>query len=219
MTIRKRTGKLLIMGAVAALMAGAGAAPALATDVVFNVTPGGSFGQPSVSTMVTIQDTTTGTTITCTTSLLKGVANGGTGLSGTHLARLVLLTFGGCADQSANVTFTVTGPTATHPWWFNATSSTAGSTTAVINAMHLRLVGANGCNFRVDHLTATSYNGKAAGLYTNGSPPTLQIQPGGGLYAFPNTGCPGSPATPINLSDPITIAVTYNITINPQTIT
>ena len=104
MTIRKRAGRILILGAVAALMAAAGAAPALATDVVFNVSPGGSFGGPLSSPAVTISDTATGTTITCPTSLVKGVITGGTGLSGTHLGRLVFVSFGGCvACTSAKI--------------------------------------------------------------------------------------------------------------------
>lgn len=217
MTIRKRTGKLLITGALAALMAGVGAAPALGTDVVFNVTPGGAFGQPSVSTAVTITDTATSTTINCTTSLLKAAANGGTGLPGMHLAKLVTVAFGGCT--SGTITFTVTGTAPAHVWWFNATSFSNPTTTGTITAMHLRLAGGNGCTFRADHLTATSYHGKAIGKYTNGSPPTLQILPGPGLSAFPNGGCGSSTATPVNAADPITIAVTYNITQNPQTIT
>jgi hypothetical protein len=221
MTIRKRAGRILILGAVAALMAGAGAAPALATDVVFNVSPGGSFGGPLSSPAVTISDTATGTTITCPTSLVKGVITGGTGLSGTHLGRLVFVSFGGCVDSAASVTFTVTGPSTTHPWWFNATSFAAGVTTATISGMHLRLQGSNGCVVVADHTGPGSFNGKAIGHYTNGTPPTLQIQPvGPGLRAFPNAACnSGTPATPVNASDPITIAATYHISNNPQTIT
>ncbi len=88
--------------------------------------------------------------------------------------------------------------------------------------MHLRLQGSNGCVVVADHTGAGSFNGKAIGHYTNGTPPTLQIQPrrpGPARLPERHVQQRRSPPPRSTCRTPITIAATYHITNNPQTIT
>ena len=209
MAIRKLAGSTLIMGAVTALVIGGSAAPAFAAT--WTVHPGGAFAGRAVTT-TTLTDTGVPTTISCTSSTLKGALVSGTVASGTHLGRILAASFQTCTDLANSATFTVTS---THtPWWLNAASYTSPVTIAHLVGIHLTLTNST-CSAVVDGTTsANADNGTVKIKYSNSNHDMKVVSASGNLRIYVITGCSG---VFVN-NDTVHYAATYAIT-PQQTIT
>jgi hypothetical protein len=171
MMFRKLAGSAGVVSVAAALMAGAGAAPAFAST--WTVKPGGSFSGTSI-TMLT--DVTSSTTITCKNifhgSLVTGVVP-----TGTHLGMFGSVTYAGCNSS----TWTVTASAL--PWWLNALSYASPVTTGKITGIHLALAGPGGCTAVMDGTSATAGNGKVTVKYSN-TTAGLKLVASAGLHVW-----------------------------------
>jgi hypothetical protein len=197
--IRKLAGSTLIMSAVTALVIGVSAAPAFAA--VWTVTPGGGFAGNAVTT-TTLTDTVTSTTISCTSSILKGTLVSGNVPTGTHLGKFLAARFQTCTVGSA--TFTVTP--ANTPWWLNAVSYASPITSGNITGIRLALTHAT-CSAVVEGTSAT--NGTVNIKYSNSSHDLKVLSAGGNLrIAGVSAGC----GTLFGNGDTVHYTGTYAIT-------
>lgn len=185
MGIPKRTGSIVVLSAVTALLTGTSSPPALAST--WTVSPGGAFQAPMPS--AGFVDHVTSGAVECgltggTGSVLKGALRAGTG-SGFHLGTIRVADFQLCF--SGHTSFTVTASNT--PWYLNAVSyaSGTGTTTGHLTGIHLVFSGANGCSFAADGTSATAGNGSVKFVYHNTH--RLFIGPGSALHIYNVTNC------------------------------
>jgi hypothetical protein len=198
MVIRKLAGSALIMSAVTALVIGVSAVPAFAAP--WTVTPGGGFAGSAVTTTV-LKDIATNTTISCTSSVLKGSLVSGNVGTGTHLGKVLAASFQTCTVGTA--TYTVT-PSNT-PWWLNAVSYASPVTTGNITGIRLALAHAT-CSAVVEGTTAT--NGTVHIKYSNSSHDLKVLSAGNLRLSGVSVGC----GTLFGNGDTVHYTATYAIT-------
>jgi hypothetical protein len=180
----KRSGSILFASVAAAATIGLGAGQALAAGG-WSVSPGGSITGKAGTT--TLKDTSSNTTLTCSSSKAGGTAKKGKGLPGAGIASIKTATFTNCKGP-LGLTFTV--KTSHLPWMLNAKSYKSGVTSGTLTGIHATLTG-SGCSAIVDGTGATANNGMVAGTYTNKSH-TLKITgSGGNLHIYNVKGCFG----------------------------
>jgi hypothetical protein len=208
MAIRKRTGSVLVLGAVTAAMIGMAAAPAIgATATTWTVKPGGAITAKAGKT--TLKDTNTGSTLSCASSSGKGSVKKGSGLSGAGIGSITALSFSTCTGP-LGLTFTV--KTTGFPWKLNAVSFKSGVTTGTITGIHATLTGPS-CSAKVAGATASAA-GKVAATYTNSTGKLATKTTGGNLHVWNVSGCAGL----IHSGDATTFSGSYAIS-PKQTIT
>lgn len=181
----------VVTGAAAALALGAssasaattftvkaGSAPSGTTVAVKGVTTGSS-------PQVTFVDTTSGTTLNCTSSSATGSVKTGTGLSGTGIATIngAGIVFSSCTGP-LGLNLTVKGA---GTWKLNATS---GSTTAVKGTLTgvSATVSGSGCSFSVAGSVAGSYTNSTQALAFPGTTSGLKISNVNGCFGLVNSG-------------------------------
>lgn len=184
MTIRRRTGRVFLMGTVAAAVVGLGAGTALAATA-WHVSPGGSITAKSGKT--TLRDPSTGTTLACKSSSGKGSVKKGTHTSGTALGSITSLSFSSCTGP-LGLTFKV--KSSHFPWHLNAASFKSGVTTGTITGIHATLSGPS-CSATVDGTGATKNNGRVKATYTNSTGILKVLTSGGNLHIYRVSGCAG----------------------------
>jgi hypothetical protein len=182
----KRTGSALIAGAAAALLIGAGAAPALAATT-WTVKPGGVITAKAGKT--TLTDTRSHLPLNCTSSTAKTTLKKGSHLSGTGIGSVTAISFSGCTGP-AGIKFTVKS---SHlPWKLNAVSynRSTGTTTGTITGIHATLSGTS-CSASVDGTGATKNNGMVRVTYGNKTHKLTVLASGDNLHIYNVTGCFG----------------------------
>jgi hypothetical protein len=208
--MRTRLAILLLPPVAAAVAIGLSAAPAVAATS-WTVKPGSVINAASGTT--TLKDTTTGTSLTCTSSAAKTTLRSGSGLSGTAIGSVTSISFAKCTGP-LGLAFTVTAGAL--PWHINAVSfnSTTGVTTGTLTGVHASLSG-SGCTAVVDGTGATANNGRVAITYTNSSHTLKVLTTGGNLHIYNvSSGCAGA----IKSGDAASQSAAYVIT-PAQTIT
>ena len=153
--MRKRIGKILMMGTAAALVIGFSASSALAATLTVKVTNGGTYTASATSTVLTDN----GVSVTCTGSTASGSIPTKTYTSATvpvKVGTTAKLAFTGCTGPLGAVTVTVNRL----PYSVNVDSktNTKGQTDGFIGGVNTK-VSMTGCSFNV--------TGSAPGFYTN----------------------------------------------------
>jgi hypothetical protein len=190
--MRKPFGALLLATATAALTIGLGATSSLAATAqpTWSVSPGGAVTLTK-SGVVTLQDTTTGNSLTCTKS--KGTASfaAGTGLSGTDIAAITAVSFATCTGpMRLNLKMTA----GNLPWELTGTSYnpaiTSGLTIGTLSGIHATLSGAH-CSATVDGSSATGNDGETEFHYHNSLRKLKTESALSNLHVYNVTGCAG----------------------------
>jgi hypothetical protein len=173
---------LAVAAASATLMLSATAA--LATDTTFTVSPGGSITGTAGTT--TLKDTTSGTSLSCTSAKASGTLKKGSGLSGTDIGTITSTTFSTCTGP-LGITFTVKQ---VGTWDINATASSGGVTTGNISSVDATLSGSL-CSATATGSVDASYS-NSTGVLTlkpvTGSGHTLKISGVNGCLGLINNG-------------------------------
>jgi hypothetical protein len=207
--MRKTTLCFLVL---ASALCGAAAMPtALASAATtWTVKPGGAV--TATSGLVTLEDATTVNFVTCPSSGIKATLRSGTGLPGTGIGSISSFTFAKCSGP-LGIQYTLT---LSHlPFKFNATSYSAGTTTATIAGIHGRFAGPS-CSYILDGTGATQDNGTLVVTYVNSTHKLKVLSTGGDLHVYSLTGCGGLGV--IHNHDRLTISAAGAV-IPPQTIT
>jgi hypothetical protein len=205
--MRKPVGAILTVMS-AALTIGLGATTALATTAAtWSVSPGGAISGKAGTT--TLKDTTSGTTVTCTTSTLTGTLKSGSGLAGAKLGTVTGVDFTNCSVDGQTLSLSSGAVT----WAFNAKSETNGVVHGTVTGMHLS-VSSSICSLVIDGTSGSADNGMVKVTYTNSTHKLKILPTGGNLHVWDVSGCLGLVANGDSGS------VTSNYKITPaQTIT
>jgi hypothetical protein len=212
--MRKRSyGTLLGTGLAGVVLAIALAVtPSLATTATaWTVYPGGSFSGRTTGKVI-ITDATNGIVVACSSSSMSGKLKSGSGLSGTDIASITALSFGGslaCTNGVLDYTYTF----GIYPYDLNAESYANGRTTAIITGIRGAVSG-GGCTMTIGGTTARS-TGQISGTYTNSSHKFVTASDRGTMHFYNvGAGCLGL----YNNGDRMTISATYSVS-PAQTIT
>jgi hypothetical protein len=187
MSIRRLPVSVALAGGALAVTTVLAASPASAATT-WTITPGGAVTATTKS--FTLEDTTTGTSLPCGTSVLKATLKSGKGLSGTGAGTLTSATFTGCNIAG----FSITVNAAHLPWHLNLMSynSATGVTTATLTGIHINLsVPAIGCTAVADGTGATANNGTLRVTYTNKTGKLAALKTGGNLHIYNVKNCAG----------------------------
>jgi hypothetical protein len=187
----------------------------------WTVTPGGATSAKSGT--VTIEDATTGARIICKQSTSTITFKSGSGLSGTHIAKISHLTYNSCSNVHEKLTWKPTvetvKPSGGHPEVnaesFSGPEPTIGGgslVTGTITGIGLT-VSTPGCSASITG-PGTATTGRVAFSYANATGKLTVQAAGGTLQIASVSGCLGL----LNDGDPATISTTYTIT-PKQTIT
>jgi hypothetical protein len=188
----------------------------------WTVTPGGTTSAKSGT--VTIEDTTTGAKIICKQSTSTITFKSGSGLPGTHIAKISHLMYNSCGGVHKKLTLKSTvertvKPSGGHPE-VNAESFGGGGrtigggslVTGTITGIGLT-VSTPGCSASITG-PGEAVTGRVAFSYANATG-KLTVEAAGGTLQIANvSGCLGL----LNDGDPATISTTYTVT-PMQTIT
>jgi hypothetical protein len=200
--MRNRIGATLFTAGAAALAIGFGASSSFAaTAVTWTVSPGGTLSGTAGTT--TIKDTTSGTTLTCTSSKLTGSLKSGTKLPGKGLGTVTSVAFNNCSVAGQTLSLS----SGTVAWKLNAASYASGVTHGTISGIHLA-ISSSLCSAVIDGTGATANNGTVKITYAN-STHRLKILPtGGNLHVYNVNGCLGL----IHTGDAGSISSAYAVT-------
>jgi hypothetical protein len=212
MSIFKRPASILFTSAALAAATGICAAPAFAAAKTWTISPGGAITAKAAS--ATLEDTTTSTSLGCTSSAVKGTLKSGSGLAGAAAGSLTGFGLSGCSADGTAVTI----KPGHLPWSLNLVSynATSGVTTATITGFHLAIsVAALGCTAEVDGTAASAHDGTIKVTYSDKTHKLKTLTTGGNLHLYDvSSSCLGV----VNSGDSATISATY--TVHPaQTIT
>jgi hypothetical protein len=193
----------------AAMTIGLSATSSLAATRTWSVSPGGSISGAAGTS--TLKDTTSGTTVNCTTSTLSGTLKHGSGLKGAGIGTVTSVSFNNCSALGQSFTLS----SGTVAWRLNAVSysSTTGVTHGTISGIHLAL-SSSVCSAVLDGTNGTAHNGMVKITYTNSTHKLKVLTTGGNLHVYNVSGCFGLIAN----GDAGTISSTYTVT-PAQTIT
>ncbi|HEY1916230.1 MAG TPA: hypothetical protein VGH27_11720 [Streptosporangiaceae bacterium] len=190
--LAKLAGTTLTAAVIAVTLASstamAGPAPYLSA-LTWTVTPGGSFTGKAVTS--TVEDTTSGATITCKSATMTGSLKSGSGLPGKGLGTIKSLTFGSCLLDG--VPYSVSSGAT--DWSLNAASYNAasgGKTFGNISRVHFALSGPN-CSAVVDGTSGTADNGKVKFNFANKTRALKIPYTGDTLHVWDVTGCSDGP--------------------------
>lgn len=209
-----QTTKLATVPVVAAATGGASAAPVTAAGHFLNgswqAAPGGNIS--GKGKRVTLNDATTGTTITCTSSSVSGTVKFGQQLRPAAIGSLSSVTMLTCAGPGSR-TFTIaTSASASHPWLLNAQSWDATTTnTAMTISGIMASISGSGCSATLAGLSSTTPGTaeatNAIDAFTFAD--TLSVGPSGGtLHVWNVSGCSGL----FNAGDALALTATYRMT-------
>jgi hypothetical protein len=209
--MRKSSASALVVAAAA--VSGLTLVPS-AFAATWSVTSGGTFTAALKSgTSVTLTDTTTSQSITCSVASAGGSVPNGTGLSGTGIGSITSATFGTSSNKCSGPffsTFTSALKSGT-TWHLNAVSYAAGVTTGTITGIDALLTGSSvfgSCSAEVtgeaDKVTYTN----STGQLQISADPTPKLT----LSNVTGAGCAGL----INNTDKATIAATFIVTPKAQ---
>jgi hypothetical protein len=191
--------------ALAATVASLGSAPAFAA-ATWTVTPGGAVSGAAGST--TLKDSTTGTTVTCSSSSASGTLGSGSGLS-NPIGSIASITFNNCTGP-LGITFSAS---VTGPFSLNANSYSSGVTSGTITGIHGTLTSSL-CSLVIDGTSATAHNGTVKATFTNSTSTLKVLASGSTLHIYSVSGCFGL----VNNGDAASFAGSYAISPS-QTIT
>jgi len=183
--ILKSLGRALVLSAAVASVVGLAAAPALAATT-WTVKPGGAVTAKAGTT--TVNDTTAGLTVTCTSSTIKGTLKSGSGLAGKALGALSSLAFGGCTADGVTLSVTIKAKMSLNGVSFNKTTHTASMT---ITGIHGKLSISNpiSCSAVINGTSATANNGKVTATFANKTNTLKVLTTGSNLHLYNDT-CP-----------------------------
>lgn len=186
--ILKSLGRALVLGAAAASVFSLAAAPALAATT-WTVKPGGAIKGTAGATVVT--DSTKGLSVTCTSSVAKGLLKTGSGLAGKGIGTVASLAFKGCSVSSITVSVTISGKMPLNATGYNATTKVASMTITKIHGTFS--VSAIGCSATIDGTGATAHNGKVKAKFANKTDKLKVLASGGNLHLYNvSSGCGGA---------------------------
>lgn len=177
---------------------------AVPAPITWAVSPGGSI--TANSGKVTLTDSNTGSSLTCTSSSTSGTLLSGGGLPGNGLGSITALAFQSCTGPLG---ITLTMDNSNFPWKLNAVSydSSTGVTSGTITGIHSVLSGQS-CSAVVDGSGPATDNGQVDVSYTNSSGRLAVLTTGGNLHLYNVSGCAGL----INTGDPATLAAAAGVT-------
>jgi len=221
----KRTRNVILATAATAAVIGCGtslafaasserAGPAAAAKT-WTVSPGGA--ATSMWGKTTLTDTTTGTAITCKSTVAAGTLMSGSGLSGKNIGQASgAPTFEDCIGPLRLPWWTY-WPVPV-PWpWLRAVSfnSATGVATGTLTGIHATVGTESGsCSAVLDGTSATADNGTLKGTYSDATGKGKLLGTGGHLHLYDVSGCTGL----INNGDAVKITGSYSVT-PVQTIT
>jgi hypothetical protein len=189
--MHKRTALAATVATTAIAAIGASSASA------YTITGGPNFTGASANNTV-LNDTTTGSALTCTSSSAGGTVNTGTGV-GPTLGSISSLSFASCTGP-LNITFTVTANSLPYPL-VGTGATVSGVTPGQVTGVNARLSGPL-CSATVTGTAAGSYSNTTRRLTLSGSP-TLTISNVSGCFGLLNNG------------DTASFAATYNVVGSP----
>lgn len=206
--MRKPVGAAALTLMAAALTIGLSATSSLATAVTtWTVSPGGTISGAGLKTV--LKDTTSGTTVTCTSSAATGTLKSGTKLKGAGIGTITSVAFNNCTVLGQTVSLS----TGTVAWPINAKTFTSGVTHGTISGIHFA-ISSSICNAVIDGTSGTANDGTVKITYTNSTHKLKILATGGTLHVYNVNGCLGL----INNNDAGSITSTYTVT-PAQTIT
>jgi hypothetical protein len=206
--MRNRIGAALFAAGAAALAIGFGTSSSFAaTATTWSVSPGGPISGTAGTTV--LKDTTTGTTLTCTSSALTGSLKKGSGLAGKGLGTVTSVAFNNCTVAGQTLSLS----SGTVAWKLNAVSYASGVTHGTISGIHLA-ISSSVCSAIIDGTGATAHNGKVKVTYTNSTHKLKVLAGTGNLHVYNVSGCLGL----INNNDAGSISSSYLVS-PAQTIT
>jgi hypothetical protein len=180
--ILKALGKALVMSAGTAAVICLAAAPALAAST-WTVKPGGAVTAKAGTT--TINDTTAGQSLTCTSSTAKGTLKTGSGLAGKKLGTFTTLSFTGCTIAGFTLSATLKSTMS-----LNGVSFKSGVSQMTLSGIHGTIkVPSFSCSATIDGTGATAHNGSVTATFTNKTNTLLVLTTGSTLHIYNNT-CP-----------------------------
>ncbi len=206
--MRNRIGAALFAAGAAALAIGFGASSSFAaTATTWSVSPGGPVSGTAGTTV--LKDTTSGTTVTCTSSTLTGSLKKGHGLAGKGLGTVTSVAFTNCTVLGQTVSLS----SGTVAWPLNAASYKSGVTHGTITGIHLT-ISSSVCSATIDGTSGTAHNGMVKITYTNATHKLKILPAGGNLHVYNVSGC----LSLISNGDAGTITSSYAVS-PPQKIT
>lgn len=200
---------LLLGGGLTATSLSLGANAVLATSAqTWTVSPGGIVKATGTGTSGSLQDGSTGTTLTCTSTAGQGTVKSGSGLAGQNIGMFTSITFSGCTGP-AGLTFTVkTSASKAKAADQSAKSYNAstGVTKETITHISATITGPS-CSATVNGTSPTGNNGMVAGSYSNKTQISTISSSGGNLHIYNVQGCLGL----INNGDPAVFTSSYKV--------
>ena len=182
--------------AVAATVFSLGAGPAFAAS--YTVTPGGNVTGAAGTT--TLKDTTSGTTVNCTSSSASGSLQSG---NGTPLGSISSISFTNCTGPFG-ITFSAS---VTGPFPVNATGYSGGVTSGTITHIHGALTSSL-CSLTIDGTSGSANNGTVNATFTNSTDTLKVLTTGSTLHIYNVSGCFGF----VKNGDSATFTGSYKIT-------
>ncbi len=198
--MRARLAAVLLTGAAAlTLLASATSSSATTMTTTWTITPGGS--ATGTATLLTLADTSTGSTVDCPDADYPYLHHHGPNPYGSINA----FSLGSCTGP-LGLTFTLT-PTAL-PWELNGTSYNPGTgvTTGTVTGIHATLSGIS-CSAVVDGTSSGADNGQVTDTFTNSTNRMNLLTTGGNLHLFNVSGCSGL----FNSGDAVTLSASYTL--------
>ncbi|HLX50952.1 MAG TPA: hypothetical protein VKS82_21705 [Streptosporangiaceae bacterium] len=194
----------VLTAAVVATVAVLGAGPAFAAT--WTVTPGGSVSGSAGTT--TLKDSSTGTTVNCSSSTASGSLKSGSGLS-NPIGSITSINFNNCTGP-LGITFSAS---VSGPFPLNANSYSSGTTSGTITNVHGTLTS-SACSLVIDGTSATAHNGTVNVTFTNSTSTLKVLTTGSTLHIYNVSGCFGL----VRNGDGATFSGSYSIT-PKQTVT
>jgi len=206
-----RCARILAAGCAAVLAGSLGATPALAATT-WTIQPGGSI--TAMSGKAAVEDTTTGSTITCLSSTTSGTLRSGSGRPGAEAGSLSAISFTTCAYPASNtlliIFFLQPGGL---PWQvnfssYNAAKGVARGTVSNIAITMSDSMSSGLCSAMIDGPSATADDGRVMFRYTDSTGRLSVLTAGGNLrFHDVSSGCFGI----FHDGDPATLSATFTV--------
>ena len=173
------------MSVAAAGVIGLAAAPAIAATT-WTVKPGGAVTATAGTT--TVNDTTAGIAVSCTSSVLKGTLKKGGGLAGKGIGTFSSLAFNTCTYNGINLSVTIKATMPLNAVKYNLTKKTAKMTITGIHGT-LSITSPVTCSAEINGTSATANNGTVQAVFSNKTN-TLKVLSTGSNLTLYNDTCP-----------------------------
>jgi hypothetical protein len=197
--LTRMRGTLLTV-AVTATVIGLGTGPAFAA-ATWTITPGGTVSGSAGTT--TLKDSSTGTTVTCTSSTASGSLKSGSGQS-NPIGTISSINFNSCTGP-LGITFSAS-VSGSFPLTANSYNASTGVTSGTISKIHGTLTSSL-CSLVIDGTSGTANNGTVNATFTNSSSNLQVLTTGSTLHIYNVSGCFGL----VKNGDGATFAGTYAI--------